>query len=96
MQQIAEFPTARGAQLLTTMSKHFAHKIEVDMRDDHAQFHFDIGEARIETTADGLLLTADAAGEDDMDRLQKVLESHLLRFAHREDPKPLNWRTPAT
>ncbi|RNF33678.1 DUF2218 domain-containing protein [Paracoccus methylarcula] len=95
MRQTAEFPTARGPQLLATMSKHFAHKIGVDVQDDRSRFHFEMGEAEIETTAEGLRLTADAPEEGGMDLLRSVLESHLLRFAHREDPQPLNWSSPA-
>lgn len=94
MQHIAEFPTARAAQLLGTLSKHFAHKIKVDIHESHSKFHFDIGEGKIETTPDGLLLTAEASGDDNMQNLRDVLERHLLRFAHREDPQPLNWKTP--
>ncbi|RJE81869.1 DUF2218 domain-containing protein [Paracoccus onubensis] len=96
MKQTADFPTARGPQLLATLSKHFGHKIDVEMQDDHAQLHFEMGDATIETTPEGLRLTADAAGEDDLQQLRDVLESHLLRFAFREDPQPLNWSAPAS
>lgn len=96
MKQIAEFHTARGPQLLATLSKHFGHKIRVETRDGHAQLHFDMGEAVIEAIPEGLRLTADATGKDDLQQLQDVLESHLLRFAFREDPQPLVWNAPGS
>ena len=96
MKQIAEFSTARGPQLLASLTKHFGHKIKVETQDDRAQLHFEMGEAVIETIPDGLRLTADATGEDNLQQLRDVLESHLLRFAFREDPQPLNWNTPGS
>ena len=96
MKQTAEFPTARGPQLLATLSKHFGHKIRVETQDSRAQLHFDMGAATLETIPDGLRLTADATDEDDLQQLRDVLESHLLRFAFREDPQPLIWNAPAS
>jgi len=95
MRLTADFPTTRGPQLLATMSRHFGHKIDVDMLDDRSSFRFEMGEAEIETTAEGLRLTADASDEGGLQRTCEVLESHLLRFAHREDPQPLRWSAAA-
>ena len=94
MRQFADFPTARGPQLLATMSKHFGHKIKVETQDDSARLHFEMGLAEIATSSEGLRLTVDGANDEDLRDLRDVIESHLLRFAHREDPQPLNWNAP--
>lgn len=81
---------------MATMSKHFAHKISVDLQDDLAFYRFDMGEALVETTPNGLRLTATASDDQPLGRICDVLESHLLRFAHREQPKPLIWVSDAS
>lgn len=91
MQMTADFPTARGAALMSTLSKHFAHKIEVTTGDDWTALHFEMGVARIALGPQGLNLALDASDPAGMEQLRGVVESHLLRFAHREDPAPLGW-----
>lgn len=91
MQMTADFPTARGASLLATLSKHFANKIEVTTADDHAALHFEMGLARIAVAPQGLHLVLEAPDPAAMEPLRDVVERHLLRFAHREDPAPLDW-----
>nr|WP_111299499.1 DUF2218 domain-containing protein [Paracoccus saliphilus] len=91
MQMTADFPTERASGLLATLSKHFAHKIDVTTEDDHANLHFEMGVARIAVAPQGLHLVLDASNPDGMEQLRDVVESHLLRFAHREDPAPLAW-----
>lgn len=91
MKITADFPTERAAPLMGTMAKHFGHKIPVSAGEDHARLQFEAGLGIIEVTQDGLRLTVEAASEDQARMLRGVLESHLLRFAHREDPQPLTW-----
>ncbi|WP_410218066.1 DUF2218 domain-containing protein [Paracoccus sp. (in: a-proteobacteria)] len=91
MQMTASFPTMRASALLGTMSKHFAHKITVIEEEDCSTLHFEMGEAGISVTPEGLHLTLNALDPDAMERLRGVVEGHLLRFAHREDPAPLAW-----
>ncbi|WP_265502013.1 DUF2218 domain-containing protein [Paracoccus beibuensis] len=91
MQMTADFPTARGQALMGTTAKHFGHKIPVTLTDAHAQLQFEMGEAQIAVTPAGLHLALSASDADRMERLRDVLERHLLRFAHREDPAPLTW-----
>lgn len=85
------YASERAEALMGTMCKHFGHKIPVADRGDHAVLDFGTGLAVLRAS-DGVLhiaLEADSTG--DGDRLREVLESHLLRFAHREDPAPLVW-----
>lgn len=91
MKTTATFPTTRGAALLGTMAKHFGHKIPVTTDDGRAKIRFDGGLAILTETPGGLALTVEAADAAKQAQLQGVVESHLLRFAHREDPAPLVW-----
>ncbi|WP_405403234.1 DUF2218 domain-containing protein [Paracoccus sp. Ld10] len=95
MRMTADFPTARAAALTGTMAKHFGHKIPVSQGDSHAVLTFEMGVARIEARDASLHLELDGADAPAMERLREVVESHLLRFAHREDPAPLSWTPPA-
>ena len=94
MQSSADFPTTRGLQLMQTLAKHFGHKIPVRTGDDHAEISFDFGDARIGITDSGLHLQATGRDTEAVQRVADVLGRHLLRFAHREDPQPLEWSLP--
>lgn len=95
MQMTADFATERATGLMTTMGKHFGHKIPVTMADDYVILGFEMGEARIDTTAEGLHLSLQGSDAEALERLRGVVESHLLRFAQRDDPAPLAWSAPA-
>ncbi|MBW7057062.1 DUF2218 domain-containing protein [Paracoccus bogoriensis] len=92
MQLTATFPTERGPALMGTMAKHFGHKIQVEASDTRARLHFAAGTATIALTPTGLHLTVEAPEAEPLDMLRGVVESHLLRFAHREAPHPLDWQ----
>jgi uncharacterized protein len=91
MKTNATFPTARGAALLATMAKHFGHKIPVTTSEGHALLRFDGGLAILAEVREGLTLAIEAADTEMQAQLQDVVERHLLRFAHREEPVPLIW-----
>ena len=91
MQQIAHFPTDRAAQYVATMAKHFGHKIPVEVTGDAVVLRFEAGPGRLEARADGIALQVEAETAEDAAMLADVLERHLLRFAHREEPAALVW-----
>lgn len=95
MKITSDFPTDRGPALMGTMAKHFSHKITVTATDQDARFQFGSGSAIVAVIPTGLSLTVEAADADSIAPLRDVIESHLLRFAHREDPQPLVWSDPA-
>ena len=92
MQITATFPTERGPALMGTMAKHFGHKIQVETSDTQARLHFAAGTATIALIPTGLHLAVETPEAEPLDTLRGVVESHLLRFAHREDPQPLDWQ----
>lgn len=91
MRQIALFPTDHAAQYAATMAKHFGHKIPVDVAGDTVVLRFDAGLGRLEAQPSGLALQVEAETAEDAAMLADVLERHLLRFAHRENPAALVW-----
>lgn len=91
MKTKATFPTARGVALLGTMAKHFGHKVPVTSEAGRAEIRFESGLAIIAETPEGLALSVETSDAVAQAQLQRVVESHLLRFAHREDPAPLVW-----
>ena len=95
MRMTADFPTARAAALTGTMAKHFGHKIPVTHDDRQAVLSFEMGQARIEAQDASLHLTLEAPDAAALERLRAVIESHLMRFAHREEPAPPAWTPPA-
>jgi len=91
MLMTADFATERATALMGTLGKHFGHKIPVQIADDKVLLQFEMGEATLTTTPTGLHLVLEGADDAQLERLRDVVESHLLRFAHREDPAPLTW-----
>lgn len=84
--------TEFGAKYLVQMCKHFAHKIEVDYSDTHGECRFEGGIAVFDATADGLRMRVTAEKDETRAWAQSAIESHLLRFAFREQLESLDWR----
>ena len=91
IESTAIFETENGQRYLEQLSKHFAHKVDVTHSGAHAEFRFSCGTGKLEATADSLLISTTAPGEDGLSETKEVIESHLARFAFREKPAPLEW-----
>ena len=87
----ASVPTAHASKYLQQLCKHFGHKIPVEVTGEAALLRFDAGEGRLVPQPGGIALSVEAATAEDTAMLADVLERHLLRFAHREDPAALVW-----
>ncbi|WP_141680691.1 DUF2218 domain-containing protein [Agrobacterium rubi] len=87
----SELVTESGSKYLVQLFKHFAHKIEVNYSDTHGECTFDFGTASLDADADRLKIAVTAPDEEKLDRAKSVVESHLLRFAFREDVDKLDW-----
>lgn len=89
------FSTTKGRAYMTQLCKHFGHKIPASVEGDHGQVEFKIGVARMQ--ADDHAMTVELIGADaeSVQQLQGVIDSHLERFAFREEFKNMEWSTPA-
>ncbi len=84
-----ETPNAR--KYLAQLSKHFAHKIEVETSDDDARLSFPAGPIHLKADGAALSVSVEAADKEGVDRLKDVLWRHLERFAFREPELRAAW-----
>jgi hypothetical protein len=91
IQTTAVVKTEFAAKYLVQMCKHFAHKVDVEYTDTHGECRFDNGIAIFDADAEHLHLVVKAPAEETVTWAQAAIESHLLRFAFREDLKSLAW-----
>lgn len=80
----AVVPTPRAARNMTRLCKHFAHKGEVQIDEDHAQVEFTFGSCRMHAEADRLLIDCQAEAGEAQKRLCFVIADHLQRFSGEE------------
>lgn len=88
----ATVATPDAARYLKRLCNHFAHKLPVELADDRGVLRFDFGTCRLHATPDALLMDAEAADAQALERLQNVVVSHLDRFAWKEGQLPVDWQ----
>jgi hypothetical protein len=92
---LARVATDRPGRYLTQLCKHFANKTRAEWTDDSGCIQFDFGTCRLVAEERSLVLTAEAADEESLARVEQVTASHLVRFATR-DELTVDWtRSPA-
>lgn len=91
LQATAAVKTEQGSKYLQQLCKHFAHKIEVSFTPTHGECTFAMGKGILDADDAGLTVTATAPDEEQLSRTKEVIESHLVRFAFREELAPLAW-----
>ena len=77
--------TNQASSYLQRLCKHFGHKAEVEFTPDKGSIIFDFGRAQLEAAPDALTISAHAETEENLERLKRVMASHLERFAFREE-----------
>ncbi|WP_274631151.1 DUF2218 domain-containing protein [Arvimicrobium flavum] len=87
----ANVATASGVKYVQQLCKHFGHKIPTTFADGHGECQFDVGRAVMDADDKGMTIRVSAADAPGNQRLQHVIESHLERFAFRENLLPLIW-----
>lgn len=87
------FSTVHGVKYLTQLCKHFGHKVpaEADPDGSRGRVSFAMGEAGMQADAAALHVTLDGADQAAIDELRQVIDSHLQRFAFREDFTGMDW-----
>ncbi|MCK5744918.1 MAG: DUF2218 domain-containing protein [Oricola sp.] len=87
----ATAPTPLADRYLQQLCKHFAHKIPASAENGECLIEFPFGIADLQASDTALNLSVGAESLEDLKRMQKVVEDHLLRFAFREELSGLNW-----
>lgn len=86
-------PTENASRYLQQLCKHWAHKMEVTFTPDEGTINFPNGAVlALDARADALALQLDVPAEDELERMQGVVSSHLDRFAFREAPMRFDWQ----
>ncbi|WP_233137054.1 MULTISPECIES: DUF2218 domain-containing protein [Agrobacterium] len=91
METTAALRTEHAAKYIAQLCKHFAHKVDVSHSEGHGECRFTCGTAVMDAESDQLTIRCTAFDEDQLKETQHVIESHLLRFAFREELQPLQW-----
>ena len=82
--------TQKASGYLQQLCKHFSHKIEVQFDAQAGWIEFAFGRAELRADENMLTMVANSQNPENLDKLKKVLASHLERFAFREDLK-IKW-----
>ncbi len=81
----AKVPTVHASRYLQQLSKHWAHKFDVVYDETKSTIPFGADRrAELVAAPDHLLITLSVPDQESRDRMRKVLEDHLNRFAFRE------------
>lgn len=88
---IARVPTASASRYLQQLAKHWSHKFDVSFSEEEGHVAFsDV--AALALRADSQTLDLELTTPDaDAERMRKVVEEHIDRFAFREAPLTYDW-----
>lgn len=85
------FATPNASKYLQQLCKHFAHKIQVDYSENHGSCDFELGIAHMTADDENLTIRFDLQGPEHIDKAKGVIDSHLVRFAFRENYTTMVW-----
>lgn len=85
------YATENGSKYLQQLCKHFGHKIEVEYTEATGTCSFDFGTANMKSDEKGLTVRFDLDSADAFNVAHDVIDSHLVKFAFREDFKGMSW-----
>ncbi len=89
---IAHYPSPNASRYVQQLAKHFAHKIEVQLDADSAEFTLQAGSVRLEAKDDMLLARVEAEDAKSLIDARYVIDKHLVIFAFREGFVGLEWK----
>jgi hypothetical protein len=81
----ASVATKSALRYLGQLCKHFGHKVPASIEGDHGWIAFDFGRCHLAANDEELSLHNSASTMEELERLEKVIASHLERFAFREE-----------
>lgn len=73
------------------LCKHFGHKVDASFGDDTGYIQFEYGRCSLEASGGVLTLEVTAADNENHERMERVIGSHLERFGRR-DELSVAWR----
>lgn len=76
--------TAKASGYLQQLCKHFGHHMQVDFTTTTCAINFPFGSASLEANDEALTMRVEGE-EQNIEKLETVMASHLERFAFREN-----------
>ena len=92
----ARYPSPNASRYVQQLAKHFAHKIEVQLDADSAEFTLQAGSVRLEAKDDMLLARVEAEDAKSLIDARYAIDKHLVIFAFREGFAGLEWQVVGT
>jgi hypothetical protein len=83
--------TDNASRYLMQLCKHFAHKVPVTYDEHTGLCAFACGTAELTADMGTLRIRVSSEDADGLAQTKDVIESHLLRFAFRENLSRLDW-----
>ena len=85
------FSTPNAQKFMTQLCKHFGHKVPAEVEGDTGQVRFAAGLAEMRSDDQQLVVVLSGDSGEAVASLQEVIDSHLKRFAFREDFTGMAW-----
>ncbi|RYH02607.1 DUF2218 domain-containing protein [Salipiger sp. IMCC34102] len=85
------FRTEHASRYLQQLCKHFAHKTETDFDTREGRVIFAFGKVTLVATEQDLTIRAEAPTAEELARVRRVIDDHLVRFAFRENFDGMTW-----
>jgi len=85
------FKTDNASKYLQQLCKHFGHKVGSQFDTTTGRVDFPFGPATMAASDTALEVTVEAPDSDGLARARGVIDSHLARFAFREEFEAMEW-----
>ncbi len=87
----SQFTTQTPEKYLMQMCKHFAHKVETNYSSTQGFVDFPCGSAEFLVSDNNLIFKVTADTNENLNQSKSIIESHIVRFAYRENLEKLDW-----
>ncbi|AUH64626.1 DUF2218 domain-containing protein [Paracoccus zhejiangensis] len=85
------FSTPNAQKYMVQLCKHFGHKVPAEVEGDAGQVTFGMGLAQMQSDDQALTVVLSGDSGEAVASLQEVIDSHLQRFAFREEFSGMDW-----
>jgi uncharacterized protein len=87
----ARLETSNGSKYLQQLCKHFAHRVAVRFDERTGTCSLPPGPAELQADAEGLTISVTAQDRPGLESAKSIIDSHLVRFAFRENFQHMQW-----
>jgi hypothetical protein len=80
----ARVTTTKPSVYLQQLCAHFGHRIPAEYTGEHGSIRFEAGTCDLRADPGTLVLRVQAEDQESLERLERVVGSHLERFGYRD------------